>query len=104
MTAHYHARKAKPKGACEKCGSKRNVDVHHRDGNWRNNDPKNLGRLCRKCHYHHHNPEKHCSIPNCKGIHKGRGYCEKHYQRFRKWGDPLLFKRNQYMKLVSKLD
>lgn len=26
------------------------VDVHHRDGNPRNNDPENLVALCRRCH------------------------------------------------------
>lgn len=27
-----------------------------------------------------------CSLPNCKSKHKANGYCEKHYQRIKKWG------------------
>lgn len=30
-----------------------------------------------------------CSIPNCGKRHFGRGWCEKHYLRWRKNGDPL---------------
>lgn len=30
-----------------------------------------------------------CSIDGCEGSHKGHGYCLKHYQRFKKTGDPL---------------
>jgi len=28
-----------------------------------------------------------CSVSGCKNKHKGRGYCGKHLQRLRKWGD-----------------
>lgn len=39
---------------CPGCGRDRDavdrVDVHHRDGNPRNNDPDNLVALCRRCH------------------------------------------------------
>lgn len=52
-TAHHHARKAKPEGTCERCGAP-GRDVHHRDGDWRNNRPSNLERLCRPCHTTHH--------------------------------------------------
>lgn len=30
-----------------------------------------------------------CSIDDCGGAHYCRGWCEKHYNRWRKWGDPL---------------
>ncbi len=30
-----------------------------------------------------------CKIKNCTGKHKGHGFCNLHYQRFRKYGDPL---------------
>ncbi|OHE77463.1 MAG: hypothetical protein A3F67_02550 [Verrucomicrobia bacterium RIFCSPHIGHO2_12_FULL_41_10] len=33
---------------------------------------------------------KVCSIEECTGRHKGHGYCGKHYQRFKKHGDPLI--------------
>lgn len=30
-----------------------------------------------------------CSIENCEGLHEAKGLCNKHYMRFRKFGDPL---------------
>ena len=47
----YH----KYRGAiCENCGfvavDKRQLDVHHKDGNHSNNDPMNLQTLCANCH------------------------------------------------------
>jgi hypothetical protein len=30
-----------------------------------------------------------CSIPDCGGRQRGQGYCGAHYQKFRKYGDPL---------------
>lgn len=35
---------------CEKCGSTRNIDVHHKDGDYHNNTPDNIMILCRSCH------------------------------------------------------
>lgn len=39
---------------CERCLFKAEhscqLDVHHRDGNFRNNDPANLETLCANCH------------------------------------------------------
>ena len=31
-----------------------------------------------------------CCIDGCEGKHKGHGYCNKHYQRFKNNGDPLI--------------
>lgn len=59
MTAHHHARKAKPPGPCECCGKTGPTDVHHRDGNWQNNSLENLERLCRSCHIRAHQSERH---------------------------------------------
>lgn len=41
---------AKGKPKCLYCGSTENIDVHHIDGNRRNNDIGNLVFLCKKCH------------------------------------------------------
>lgn len=30
-----------------------------------------------------------CSIPDCNGRHEARGWCDKHYQRWQRHGDPL---------------
>lgn len=88
MAVHRTARMLMPEGPCEMCGSDKNVDVHHKDGNPQNNDISNLQRLCRSCHYRIHNPVKTCSI--CENKVKGYGYCNKHYIRFKRYGDPLM--------------
>lgn len=71
---------------CQKCGSERNLDVHHIDENPFNNELENLKLLCRSCHIKEHRSGRKCSI--CGDKHKGLGYCDKHYQRFKKYGDP----------------
>ena len=35
---------------CATCGSTKNLDVHHKDGNWKNNEMSNLETLCHSCH------------------------------------------------------
>jgi len=37
-------------------------------------------------------PERTCSIPDCNAPHLARGYCIKHYQRWKKHGDPLPYR------------
>ena len=55
--AHTTARKINElvlhKEACEICGSTSNLDIHHIDGNWQNNNLNNLMCLCRSCHTKH---------------------------------------------------
>ena len=48
-TYHLRARKHK-KPLCETCGSKKNLDVHHKDTNIKNGSPENLQTLCHTCH------------------------------------------------------
>lgn len=52
--AHTTARKINElilhKEVCELCGSDKNLDIHHIDGNWKNNNFNNLMCLCRSCH------------------------------------------------------
>lgn len=93
-TAHYHARKIVAPGPCSRCAKPDARDVHHRDGNHLNNDPYNLERICRACHNLEHRQTVSCVI--CGGPHKGLGFCDKHYQRFKTHGDPLAVKVNQH--------
>ena len=94
-TSHYaehrYARELKKADKCELCGSTTNVDVHHKDGNYHNNALDNLIALCRSCHMKEHRPKSVCII--CGKPARGHGYCDKHLQRFRKYGDPLLTNR-----------
>jgi 5-methylcytosine-specific restriction endonuclease McrA len=45
--------------ACQRCGSTRNVDVHHKDENRHNSDLSNLEVLCRSCHSKAHGKGAH---------------------------------------------
>ena len=99
-TAHYHARKICPPGPCSRCGKPKARDAHHKDGNHLNNTPENLERICRSCHNQEHRQRRLCVI--CGKPQKGLGYCDKHYQRFKKWGNPLLVKDNQFVPVRSE--
>ena len=80
------------KTCCEKCGSTtKRLDVHHKDGDWKNNQLDNLQVLCRSCHNKEHRQAAKCII--CGDKVKGYGYCEKHYRRFKKYGDPRKVKK-----------
>lgn len=89
---HEYARRIKPKDKCELCGSDKNLDIHHKDEDWTNNSIDNLICLCRSCHIKTHRPKQICNVDGCNKYVKGYGYCEKHYQRFKKTGNPLLTK------------
>ena len=86
----------KPK-VCEKCGSTQNIDVHHIDGNYNNNTPENLMILCRSCHIKEHRPKPVCKICG-KPADGGLDYCNKHYIRYKKYGDPRMY----YHKIIEK--
>lgn len=100
MAAHHHARQIVPHGPCSRCAKPDALDVHHKDGNHLNNFPANLERICRSCHLRAHRTRSLCVI--CGQPQKGLGYCVKHYQRFKKYGDPLALKRNQHLHLMKE--
>ena len=89
-SARWHSRKLVPKGGCEICGAKDARDVHHRDGDVHNNTKENLQRICRSCHNVIHRKRKLCRI--CGKPQKGLLLCNKHYIRFKKYGNPLYTK------------
>ena len=64
---HLLARKYQ-KSFCSTCKSTENLDVHHKDGNWKNNDQNNLETLCHSCHmklhWHQRRTKKHLSLLN----------------------------------------
>ena len=76
---------------CQICGKDGKLDVHHIDGNYQNNTIGNLMILCRSCHMKIHKPQNKCKI--CDNYADGGlGYCNKHYLRYKKYGNPLLIK------------
>jgi hypothetical protein len=77
---------------CEICGKVGKLDVHHIDGDYQNNDPSNLMVLCRSCHNKEHKKKGKCLI--CGEPTEGLGYCNKHYIRYKKYGDPLYVSQN----------
>ena len=43
--------KIKYKNKCQDCKSERNIEMHHMDGNHRNNSDDNTRLLCKRCHH-----------------------------------------------------
>jgi hypothetical protein len=53
-TKHWSNLGYTKKAKCERCASKSNLVVHHRDRNRQNNTLDNLETLCRLCHIQEH--------------------------------------------------
>jgi 5-methylcytosine-specific restriction endonuclease McrA len=45
---------ARDDGKCVRCGSTKDLQVHHKDWNHTNNDPSNLETICGECHRREH--------------------------------------------------
>lgn len=76
---------------CAICGKTTGaIDIHHIDHNYNNNNLQNLEYLCRSCHSKQHRKKQTCKI--CGKPMKGLEYCNKHYIRFKKYGNPLYHK------------
>lgn len=84
---------------CARCGTTENLALHHLDGNPKNNRKSNRMTLCNSCHsrwrWEHGKTipksERHCSV--CGLPARKLQWCQKHYQRFKKYGDPCLTKK-----------
>jgi hypothetical protein len=44
---------------------------------------------------------KNCSIENCENKYLCKGFCKKHYQKNKKYGDPLAGKNSQINKEIE---
>ena len=105
--AYKRATKLKA-GACTECKCTSLLGVHHKDRNPLNNSSENLVTLCASCHTRLHWKEgktawkQRASCKVCGNPAKGHGLCLKHYQRWKKYGDPLLTKRSGRTGALSK--
>jgi len=98
--AGFRARAEKFKKAqCQFCGTKNNLQAHHLDMNPANNVQENIITLCASCHMKWHwthgkkNPKRQTVCKICGAPSRKLDMCQKHYQRFKKYGDPLLTKK-----------
>lgn len=89
------------KDHCQECRATENLQIHHIDGNPKNNRLSNLMTLCGSCHtkWHWNNgktmPRERLTCKVC-GVQPERlhgGMCQKHYRRSLLYGDPFLTKR-----------
>ena len=51
----------------------------------------------------HHNRNAKCAVDDCLKSARSKGLCSKHYDRFRKYGDPLQFKAQVSGETVQKV-
>lgn len=95
---HQCARKYREM-VCEECNTTKKLHVHHKDENPSNNDLSNLQTLCASCHLRWHwrngktQPKRQSVCKVCSAPARKLDMCQKHYIRFRKYGDPCLSKR-----------
>ena len=86
---------------CEICRETENLGVHHKDSDPTNNVANNLMTLCGSCHTRWHwqhgkRPWKRQSVCRvCGEPARKLDMCQKHYQRYRKYGDPLLTRKRR---------
>lgn len=86
---------------CARCGAKTGLQIHHKDRNPANNAPSNLITLCGNCHTRLHWEEGKIPLQKKKNFYckicgepaRKSDMCQKHYQRFQKYGDPYLTKK-----------
>lgn len=97
FSAQHTISRKQRKPSCESCGTvpedSRQLHVHHINGDWKDHRPENLRTLCIRCHLPPHNRKPPVPCRCCEQNARKRGMCQKHYQRWRKYGDASLTKR-----------
>lgn len=94
-----HQKNVQKGSTCANCGTKQLLGLHHFDGDPANNSPENVTTLCASCHTRWH--WEHGKVPAqvsppcrvCGKKSRGHSMCQKHWLRFKQYGDPLLTKR-----------
>ena len=81
---------------CESCGKvpqrQRDLHAHHINKDWTDHRPENIKTLCVGCHLKlHTNPPPPCVVCGAKS--RKHKMCQKHFQRWKKYGDPLLTRK-----------
>ena len=81
---------------CEQCGrvpeKSQHLHAHHINDNWKDHKPQNIQTLCVGCHLKiHTKPPTPCKV--CGEKSRKQQMCQKHYQRWKKYGDPLLTRK-----------
>lgn len=96
LTQLYISISERDNWACQKCGSKAELLIHHIDKDWSNMNPTNLVCLCGKCHLCLHRPKEN---PN---FHKaaltswiGKHHTEEAKEKIRKVAKLRIKKRNK---------
>lgn len=87
-----------PNPVCDSCGTDKRIEIHHIDKNYKNNDIKNLQPLCKKCHMKLHKFKKKCYL--CDSLSFCKNLCLKHYQRWKKYGNPYMVKPHRYSDMI----
>lgn len=67
---------------CNRCGSKKQLEVHHKDKNRQNSKLKNLVILCKSCHTKEHRTKSIivCVECNLKKLNYAKNLCEECYK------------------------
>jgi len=98
--AALQKRASRLRGAeCQACGATTNLAAHHVDGNPANNALPNLMTLCGSCHTRWHWGHGKKSLKRqsvcmfCGQPARRLDMCQKHYQRFKRYGSPFLTKK-----------
>lgn len=76
---------------CPKCTTQKPVTEFYRNKTRRDG----VSVYCKPCFgFVIRQRKRRCSIEGCSKAHEARGYCSKHWLRWRKYGDPLCVMRN----------